>query len=101
VISKHLLFAVIPILALTSCKNANEVTQVALDAIADKCQLDRSVFRMETRNTVRIEPFNEANLASMDCALREIDQAKFSNMSLGFVGNEEYGPEQQNNAQTH
>lgn len=86
-------------LALPSCAGAKEVAQSDLDAISDSCHLDRSAMQLEEKNTLRFQPPADTKFEALDCALRKLKEAKFSNMKMGFVGNERYDPELDNNAQ--
>ena len=85
---------------LAGCGNAEAVKQKSeavmqadLDAIADKCRLERSAIHLVSQNTIQFQPSEDADYDAAVCALDGIREANFPGMKMGFVGNEKYAPE--------
>lgn len=75
---------------------AKPLKQSALDRISDKCGLDRSALRLIGADTVQFQPNFETKFEAIDCALAEIKKARFPNMKMGFLGNDNEDLEKNN-----
>ena len=63
-----------------------------LDAIAIKCHLPATSFKLEGVDDLHFQPAPDAKFENVTCALTELKKSPFP-MKLGFVGNEVYEPE--------
>ncbi|MBO9576219.1 MAG: hypothetical protein J7494_10810 [Sphingobium sp.] len=70
-----------------------------MDAIADECGLPRSTLKLIGKDRLQFQPPENAKYEAVDCALKKLKEAKFPGMKMGFVGNERYSNEVENNAQ--
>lgn len=52
--------------------------------------------QLEAKDTLRLRPPADAKFEAIDCALKYLQEDKFSNMKMGFVGNEHYETEADN-----
>ena len=63
-----------------------------LDAIAIKCHLPTTTFKLVGEDELHFQPSPDAKYEDVSCALAELKKSPFP-MKLGFVGNEVYQPE--------
>jgi hypothetical protein len=83
------------ILSLASCTTAGigwqslgpEQQQAALDNIADRCGVRRTLFEIHDSIHVSLKPLPGEPYEAFDCALAGINQ--YRGVNLGFVGNEQ------------
>ena len=60
---------------------------VQLNAIADKCGIPRSAFKLRADDELQFNPPAITTYKAVDCALVELKRTSFP-LKLGFVGNE-------------
>jgi len=77
-------------LALLSCGNARGTTQADLDAISNKCGLTRSALILVSADELRFQPSANESYDAVACALDAIVKAKYPNLKMGTIGNEQY-----------
>jgi len=82
----------VAMLLAAGCAKPESEKQKALDAIATRCHLPTSVFKLEDSGELHFVPSPDAKFESVDCAVKAA-QAAHLFTKIGFVGNETYEPE--------
>ncbi len=71
-----------------------------MDKIADKCRLPREALQLKGED-LQFEPSPDTRYEVVDCVLKGIRTLPCIKAKMGFIGNERYGSEGGNNAETH
>jgi hypothetical protein len=77
---------------------AASVTQAKLDAMSDACRAPRTWLKHRGGEEVQFQPSPDAKYETVDCVLGKLKESLLP-LKMGFVGNERYGDEQEDNAQ--
>ena len=85
------------IIGLTGCASHSEVTQqhpdklsqAQLDAISNRCGLDRSALRLDREGMLEFKPDPDAPYKAIDCALKAVRKFAMAQGRVGYIMNNE------------